>query len=120
MVTTGFGLTVVETELEVAEHPLELVTTTEKFPLVVTLIDWIVAPLLHNQDDPAEAVSVTEPLEQKLVGPLAVIVAVGLGFTVTVVGAEVPVHPPVCVTTTVNVPELVTLIDCVVAPLLQV
>lgn len=120
MVTTGLGLTVVDTEAELAEHPLAFVTVTEKFPLVFTLIDWVVTPLLHNQEDPAEAVSVTDPFEQKLVGPFAVIVAVGVGFTVTVVGAELPVHPPACVTTTVNTPELVTLMDWVVAPLLQV
>ena len=53
-----------------------------------------------EEDAPAEAVSVTSSLEQKVVGPSAVIVAAGTGFTVTFVTDEVPVHPPVCVTTT--------------------
>ena len=49
----------------------------------------VVAPLLHNQDEPAEAVNVTEPPAQKVVGPPAVMLADGNGFTVTTVAAEV-------------------------------
>jgi hypothetical protein len=44
-------------------------------PEVVTLIDWVVAPLDHRYDVPEEAVSVTLPPWQKVVGPLAVMVA---------------------------------------------
>ena len=42
-----------------------------------------------------DEVSVTDPPEQKVVTPLAVIVGVvGIGFTVTVVGIEPAVHVP--------------------------
>lgn len=40
------------------------------------------------------AVSVTEPPEQKVVAPLAVIVGVGAVPTETVVAADVAEHPP--------------------------
>jgi len=95
IVTTGLGLTVVVTDDEVAVHPLALVTTTENVPLLFTLMDWPVAPLLQSHELPADAVSVTLLLEQNVVGPLAVIVAAGFGFTVTVTGDEMPVQPPV-------------------------
>ena len=42
---------------------------------------------------PAGAVRVTLPPSQKVVGPFAVIVAVGSAFTVTVVGEEVVLQP---------------------------
>jgi hypothetical protein len=45
--------------------------------------------------------------------------ALGLAFTVTVVAAEVALHPPAPVTVTVNEPEVFTVMDCVVAPLFQ-
>ena len=42
-----------------------------------------------------DEVNVTDPPEQKVVAPLAVIVGVaGIGFTVTVVGAELAVQVP--------------------------
>ena len=44
----------------------------------------VVAPVLHNHDAPAEAVSVTEAPEQNVSGPPAVMVAAGNGLTVTV------------------------------------
>ena len=56
----------------------------------------------HWYDKPAPelAVKITDPPEQKVVGPEAVIVALGSGFTVTVVALEV-VGQAACVTTTV-------------------
>lgn len=78
----------------------------------------MVAPLLHDQELPAEAVSVTLPPWQNASGPPALIVAVGRGFTVTFVAGDVLVQPEV-VTVTVYAPLVFTLIDCVVAPLLQ-
>ena len=95
IVTTGLGLTVVVTDDEVAVHPLAFVTITENVPLLFTVIDWVVAPLLQSHELPADAVSVTLLFEQNVVGPPAVIVAAGFGLTVTVTGAEVPVQPPV-------------------------
>ena len=67
-----------------------------------------------------EDVSVTEPPEQKVVGPPAVIVGVaGLEFTVTTVAADVAEQPEPFVTVTVYDPEVLTVIDCEVAPLDQ-
>ena len=59
------------------------------------VIDCDVAPLLHNQLLPADAVRTTLPGSQKLSGPFTVIVAVGNGFTVTVVADEVLLQVPV-------------------------
>lgn len=60
---------------------------------------------------PPAAVSVTLPPAQNVVAPLAVIVAVGAGLTVTLTDA-VPLQPVVeSVTVTVYVPPLVTVID---------
>ena len=49
---------------------------------------------------PLLAVKVTLPPLQKVVGPLAVITAGGLAFTVTVVGADVALQPDALVTVT--------------------
>jgi hypothetical protein len=64
------------------------------------LIDCVVAPVDQRYDDPAEAVSVTLPPAQNVVGPPAVMVTVGLAFTVTVVAAEVVLQPLAFVTVT--------------------
>ena len=66
------------------------------------------------------ALSVTDPPEQNVTGPPDVIVGVeGSAFTVTVVAADVADVQPAVVTATVYVPEVVTVIDCVVAPVDQ-
>lgn len=68
----------------------------------------------------AEDVRVTEPPAQKVVGPPAVIVGVaGIGFTVTVVAADVDEQEPF-ETVTLYEPLALTIIDCVVAPVDQV
>lgn len=75
------------------------------------------APLDHVLPVAEEEVNVTDPGEQKVVGPPAVIVGVaGNGLTVTLVTAEVRVHPAAFETVTVNEPDVVTVIVCVVAP----
>ena len=61
----------------------------------------------------------TLPPAQNVVGPPAVIVGVGFAFTVTTVDAEVPLQPFASVTVTLYEPLVLTVIDCVVAPLLQ-
>lgn len=66
-----------------------------------------------------EAVSVTLSFEQKLVGPDAVAVTVGVGFTVTVTGAETSEHPNALVAVTEYVPELFTRMVALVAPVDQ-
>ena len=96
-----------------------LVTVTEYDPAVLTVIACVVAPLLHNQDAPADAVSVTEPPLQNVTGPPAVIVAVGNAFTVTTVAADVAEQLAALVTVTVYEPAVLTVIDCVVAPVLH-
>jgi hypothetical protein len=53
---------------------------------------------------------------QNVVEPLGVIVAVGNGFTVTVVGADVAEQLFPLVTVTVYVPPAITLMLCVVCP----
>ena len=58
-------------------------------PLAVTLIDCVVAPVDQRYDEPLDAVRVTLPPAQNVVGPPAVIVAVGSALTVTTVGEDV-------------------------------
>jgi hypothetical protein len=80
----------------------------------------VVAPLLQRFPELAEEVKVKLPPSQKVVGPEVVIVGViGFGLTVTDVAAEaVEVQVPV-ICLTVKLPEAVTEIVRVVAPLLQ-
>lgn len=56
---------------------------------------------------------------QMVVGPDAVIIALGVVFTVTVTGDDAAVHPFAAVTTTEYVPDAVTLIEDVIDPSLQ-
>lgn len=86
----------------------------------MTVIDWVVAPFDHKFPVGDDEVNTTFPPLQKVVEPLAVIVGVaGLGITVIVVPAETAdIQTPLLVET-VYVPEVVTTIDFVVAPLDQ-
>ena len=57
-------------------------------------MDCVVSPFDQMLPVIAEEVRVTLPPAQKVVGPPAVIVGTaGVGFTVTVVAAEVALHP---------------------------
>ncbi len=67
---------------------------------MLTVIACVVAPVDQRYDEPLLAVSVTLPPVQNVVGPPAVIVAVGLLLTETVVGALVTVQPAAFVTAT--------------------
>lgn len=100
IVAVGKAFTVTVVEEDVAEHPLALVTVTLYVPLVETAIVCDVAPLLHNQDDPAPAVKFTEPPVQNVAAPDALIVAVGKAFTVTMVDDDVAEQPAALVTVT--------------------
>jgi len=60
----------------------------------------VVAPVDQRYDVPLDAVSVTLPPAQNVVGPPAVIVAVGLALTVTDVGALAALQPAAFVTVT--------------------
>jgi len=85
----------------------------------LTVIAAVVAPVDQRYETPPEAVSVTLPPAQNVVGPLGVIVAVGSGFTVTVCDAGDDVQPFASVVVTVYVPEVETVIAAVVAPVDQ-
>jgi hypothetical protein len=87
-----------------AVHPAGLVTVTEYVFVAPaetgTVIDGVVAPVDQRYVEMFVplAVSVTLPPVHELVGPL--IETVGAGFTVTVVGADVPAQLPLPVTVT--------------------
>lgn len=105
---------------DVAEQPNPFVTVTVYDPEALTVIDCVVAPVDHVFPVAEEEVKVTEPPEQKVVGPPAVMVGVaGVALTVTTVAAEVAEHPDPFVTVTVYDPAALTVIDCVVAPVDQ-
>ena len=59
---------------------------------MLTVIDCVVAPLLHNQEVPADAVSITVLGAQITVGPPADTDAVGFGLTVTAIALVVLVQ----------------------------
>ena len=69
-------------------------------PAEEATIDEVVAPVDQRYDDPALAVSVTEPPAQNVVAPEGMIVAVGAAFTVTVVADDVALQPLAFVTVT--------------------
>ena len=93
METVGVGLTVTVTGAEVPLHPNAFVALTVYVPELFTKIDAVVAPVDQRYVPPPDAVSVTSPPIQKLSGPLAVIFGEGVGFTVTVVPADVAEQP---------------------------
>ena len=99
---------------EVVEQ-LPLLTVTLYCPELFTIINCVVAPFDHKYDAPAEEVNVTDPPWQKVVAPLAVIEAVAELTRVTVVAGEVAEQLPLF-TVTLKEPELLTVIDFVVAP----
>ena len=115
----GSEFTVTLVADDVALQPFASVTVTLYEPAAETVIDRVVAPFDHAYEAPAEAVSVTEPPAQNVVGPDAVIDAAGGAFTVTFVGADVALQPFAFVTLTLYEPEAETTIDCDVAPLDQ-
>ena len=93
--TAGVGFTVTLIVFETAEVQPNAMMAVVNAPEVVTTSVWF-APEVGDQLFPAalDEVSVTLPPEQNVVGPPAEMIGVaGTGFTVTVVGAEVAVHP---------------------------
>jgi hypothetical protein len=68
---------------------------------VLATIDAVVAPVDQRYEFPLDAVSVTLPPAQKVVGPPAVMLAVGFAFAMTTVGADVVLQPLALVTVTV-------------------
>ena len=116
----GVGFTVTISLAETGELHPTLVTVTVNVPDAVTVMDCVVAPFDQRFPVADEEVNTTFPPEQNVVGPPAEIVGVaGMAFTVTTVAAERgEVHNPLS-TKTVNVPEVETVIDCVVSPVDQ-
>jgi hypothetical protein len=98
--TLGVGFTVTFIGADVSLQ-LPFVTCTVYVPLDVTTIDDVVAPLDQRYEPLPPAVRVTLPPAQNVVGPLGVIVATGVAFTVTVVAADVALQPLPSVTVTV-------------------
>ena len=91
------------------------VCVTEYVPAVVTVIDEVVAPLLHNKEpvnEPAVNVELPQLSTTDTVG------ADGISFGAATPLREGLVHP-FTVWVTVYVPAVVTVIDEVVAPLLH-
>jgi hypothetical protein len=99
----GIGTEVTTVEAELPDvHPLISMTATWKLPELVSVIDCVVCPEDHTLSVAEEEVSVTLPPAQNVVGPLAVIVGVGIvAFTVTVCAAEAPEEQPPVITCTV-------------------
>ena len=104
---------------EIPMHPFPLVTVTSYVPDVITVMACVEAPVLHVYELADDEVSMTEPPRQNVVGPFGVMAGVGFAFTVTVTAVALPRHPLLLVTITLKVPDVVTVIACVVAPLLQ-
>jgi len=101
IVAVGSGFTVTVCDAGVDVQPFASVVVTVYVPEELTVIAAVVAPVDQRYDTPPDAVSVTLPPAQKVVGPLGVIVAVGSGFTVTVCDAGVDVQPFASVVVTV-------------------
>jgi hypothetical protein len=89
----GVGFTVIVIPADVAEQPA-LPTVTVYVPELETVIVFVVAPV--DQVFPVNSleVKVTLPPEQKVVGPLALIVGVVVvEFTVTICEADAETQP---------------------------
>ncbi len=100
MLQVGPGVTVTVAEQELLQ-PLALVTVTVYVVVTVgfTVIDAVVAPVLHRNDVPPDAVSVDEPPTQKE-GLEEAMLHTGAGVTTTIVEQEL-VQPLASVTVTV-------------------
>ena len=115
LVNAGVGLGAAVPLAAGLVHPF-IVCVTVYVPAAVTVIDAVVAPVLHNN------VPVNEPAVNTELLQLLVTVTVGAG-TLEFTGAATPlpgvlVHPfTVCVT--VYVPAAVTVMEVVVAPVLH-
>ena len=97
--------------------PQLLVEVSVYVPAAETLMELVVAPVLHEYVPIPEAFSVTEPPLQNVVGPAGVMVAVGKGFTVTACVAVCV--PQLLVEVTVYVPLVFTEIALPLVPVLH-
>ena len=112
----GNALTVTVCPADCADEQPFVTTATVYVPEVETVMDWVVAPVDQRLFVGDDEVKTTVPPAQNVVGPFAVTVGVvGIGFTTTVVFVEEAWQKPVETVTEYD-PELLTVIDCVVAP----
>jgi hypothetical protein len=95
-VTSALGVlfTVTLTAGEVETHPFAFVTVTVYDPVELTVMDCVVAPVLHMYEAPAFAVRPTLPPEQNVVAPSGVAEAAGALVIVRVTGVRVLLSQP--------------------------
>jgi hypothetical protein len=99
--TDGIGFTVTTVAVDGADVQPPDVFVTVYVPEADTVIDGVTSPVDQRRLPGGEAVSVTLPPAQKVVGPSAVTVgAAGVGFTVTFCDAELPEEQPLAITST--------------------
>ena len=112
----GIGFTVIVSEAFALVQP-KAVTFKVYTPLVVTVIDVLVAPVDQVFPVGEDEVNVTEPPSQNVVAPSAVMNGVaGIGFTVTLTLFETADVQGPSTTFTKYVPDVETVMDCVVSP----
>jgi hypothetical protein len=99
-------------------HPFASVTVTVYVPLLFTVMLCDELLVDHKKPVPPAAVRTAESPWQNA-GATGEIDGVGSGLTVTLTGAETPIHPLASVTVTVKLPLALTLIICVLAELLH-
>ena len=116
VIATVNGLPTVNALDELPVQPFESVTTTEYVSPSVTVIDGVIAPLLHKYAVPPLAVKTALPPKHTLLFP---VIATVNGLPTVNALDELPVQPFESVTTTEYVSASVTVIDGVVAPLLH-
>ena len=117
----GIGLTVTTVGLETAEEQPKATSTTVYVPEVVMVVEGVKSPLLQTLPEVALDVRTTLSPEQNVVGPEALTVGVGgVGFTVMEAGNETAEVQPNSTTKAVKIPAVLTVIACVLAPVLQV
>src|SRR3989338_2618222 len=91
----GVGFTVTVSLIEFPEEQPFSITSTVKFPEVVTVMNCVVSPVDHKLSVADDEVRTTDPPAQNVVGPLAEMVGVaGVGFTVTFSAIEFPEEQP--------------------------
>ena len=95
----GTAFIVIVVLAETPEAQPEAMTSTEKLPEVVTVIDCVVSPVDQMLSVAEEDVRMTDPPSQKVVAPPGVIEAVRTAFSVTTTAADVAVQSPVLIVT---------------------
>ena len=97
--------------MEVNEGQPPTVVVTVYDPAVLTVIDGVVAPFDQRLPVADDEVKTTEPPEQNVVDPLAVIVGtVGNAFTVIPIGDDIAEQKPLLTVTEYD-PEVETVMD---------